>query len=120
MATIDKGSITAKSTPDPKVFMIGFDFTDETVNPTQGWLVKWLHAEFRYNTNMTAAQFNTAANSAMNNARKPSAETTLENILKGTYGISVVRVNPDVPEVYQKVEIAGVSAGVTLPTKEAV
>lgn len=36
-ATIDKGSITAKATDDPKVFLIGFDFTDEVVDPAKGW-----------------------------------------------------------------------------------
>ena len=117
-ATIDKGSITARATDDPKVFVIGFDFTDEVVDPAKGWLVKWLHAEFRYNPNWTSTQFNAAATTAMNNARKPAAETTLENTLKAKYGIPIIRVNPVVEEVYQKVEIAAVS--VTVPTKEAV
>lgn len=118
--TIDKGSITARATGDPKVFDIGFDFTDEVVDPAQGWLVKWLHAEFRYNTNWTNTQFNAAATAAMNAARKPAAETTLENTLKAKYGVTVVRVNPSVEESYMKVEIAAISDGITLPTKEVV
>lgn len=118
-ATIDKGSITAKATPDPQVFQIGFDFTDDAVVvATQGWLNAWKHAEFVYNTNMTNTQFLSAANAAMQAARKPTAETTLENTLKSTYGVVVVRVNPDVPETYQKVEIDAVS--VVIPTQETV
>jgi len=113
--TIDKGSITAKATEDPKVFPIGFDFTDEAVDPAKGWLVKWLHAEFRYNTVMTAAQFNTVATAAMAAARKPAAETTLENTLKAKYGIAVVRTDPDTTVTPQPVKIVAVESGVLFP-----
>ena len=120
-ATIDKGSITAMGTADPKVFRIGFDFTDDaTVVATQGWLNTWKHAEFTYNTNMTTAQFNTAANTAMQNARKPAAETTLETTLKSMFGTTIVRTNPDIPVVYQKVQIAAISDGVIFDTNEVV
>lgn len=47
-----------------------------------------------------------------------TAKATLENTLKSTYGVVVVRVNPDVPETYQKVEIDAVS--VVIPTQETV
>ena len=70
MATIDKGSITATATNDPKVFVIGFDFTDDTVTDANtGWLYTWKHAVFRYNSNMTGAQFNAAANAGMSGSR---------------------------------------------------
>lgn len=121
MATIDKNSITATATGDPTVFQVGFDFTDDTaVNVTQGWLSVWKHAEFMYNTNMTNIERNAAMQEAMRVARKPDAETVIETALKKNLGVVVVRENPDMPEVYQKVEIAAVSSGVTLATKEVV
>jgi len=114
--TIDKGSITAKATPDPQVFQIGFDFTDDAVVvATQGWLNAWKHAEFVYNTNMTNTQFLSAANAAMQAARKPTAETTLENTLKAKYGIAVVRTDPDTTVTPQPVKIVAVESGVLFP-----
>src|SRR5512137_1797012 len=105
-ATIDKGSITATKTDDANVFKIGFDFTDDTVSdPNTAWLYEWKHAEFTYNTNYSGAEFNAAATAAMARARKPSAETNLENTLKATYGITVVRTNPSTTTVPMEVKI---------------
>ena len=116
-ATIDKGSITAVKTDDVLVFKIGFDFTDDTLDPSQGWLVSWKHAEFTYNTNTTGAEFSTAATKAMTAARKPAAETTLENTLKAAYGVTVVRNNPVVTEIPQKVQIMAVDSAVVFKTQ---
>lgn len=119
-ATIDKGSIVATATLDPKVFKIGFDFTDEVVIPAEGWKVTWRHAEFLYNTQMTATERNTVAQAAMARARKPDAETVVETSLKSVFGVAVVRNNPNIPETYQKVEIAAITDGVIVSTRETV
>lgn len=98
VATIDKASITALKTDDPLVFKIGFDFTDDTiVDPTKAYLYVWKHAEFVYNTNMTGAEFNTAASAAMMRARKPTTESVLETQLKNLYGATVNRVDLSAP-----------------------
>jgi len=48
-------------------------------------------------------------------ARKPAAETTLENTLKAKYGIAVVRTDPDTTVTPQPVKIVAVESGVLFP-----
>lgn len=94
--TIDKGSITARVI-GVNVYLIGFDFTDDAVvDPLQGWLNTWKHAEFVYNQNQSQAEFEANANIAMEKARKPATESNLETTLKNAYGTAIVRVNPTV------------------------
>ena len=116
--TIDKASITVTATQDPSVFVMEFDFTDETVDVNQGWLVTWKHASFMYNTNMTAPQLIVAANAAMAKARKPTAESNLETTLKANFGTTVIRINPVVTETYQKVQLMAVDPAVIIKTDE--
>jgi hypothetical protein len=100
MPRIDKNSITATQTADPKIFVIEFDFTDDlTTDVSLGFTLPWYHARFTYNTAMTIAQFNTAANAAMILARKPDAETTLEATLRSKFGVAFVRTDPTPPAV---------------------
>lgn len=118
-ANIDKYSITAKATADPLVFTIGFDFTDDPAfSAASGWLSTWLHAEFTYNTNMSGAEFTSAAAAAMAAARKPAAETTLETTLRNLYGVITTRVNPAITAVPMEVKIVAVDDTVIVKTQQ--
>lgn len=66
-------------------------------------------------TTIDKGSFNTVATAAMAAARKPAAETTLENTLKAKYGIAVVRTDPDTTVTPQPVKIVAVESGVLFP-----
>ena len=109
-ATIDKGSFRAQATDDPNVFVVSFDFTDDVVSDANtGWMYTWKTATFRYNKNISATERTALIQAAIQLARRPGAETVIETFFKDRIGIAVVRTNPVVPEVYQKVETAPVS-----------
>jgi hypothetical protein len=118
--TIDRGSFRATKTNDPLVFRVDFEFTDDTiVDVNQAWLYTWKSASFMYNSNMVAADLTAVLTAAVVAARKPDAETTVETALRNR-GTVVVRVNPVVTEIPQKVQIMAVDPAVVFKTKEQV
>ena len=120
MATIDKASIKVVKSNDPLVFNLSFDFTDDpALNVNEAWKSAWFSCTTVYNTNMTTQEFETLAGAAMEMARKPAVETTLEATLRSTYGTTVVRTNPDTTIIPQQVKIVSIDPAVIFKTDEA-
>jgi hypothetical protein len=121
MATIDKASIKVQKTSDPLVFNLTFDFTDDpALDANEAWKSTWFICKTVYNTNMTTQEFETLAGAAMETARKPAAETTLETTFRSTYGTTVIRTDPTVTSTPMEVKLVAVDAAVVVKTQEQV
>jgi len=96
-ATIDSDSMVVTATSDPLVFWVDFDFSDNTVDPLQGWLATWIHVHVLYNTNMTNTEWNTTRNAAIQAARHSTAASTVQADLRTKNGTVVDRTPNTTP-----------------------